>query len=401
MSRRHEIVLRLFKLSILAASLFGGTSIVFSIAESQLNMRLDQERAIEALRATLTIDRILWAEKTLESEANCNQTQIVSCTKLVESAIELRNRLKDYSILLDKTLGYKNDSKAQRRLRRDREQVDEYMHERFGLSFASAKRLRIQTADDYISYLFATKTESTSSWRDKQRVGKTLDHIFSGSANYLETNVVQKSQTSGNTKIASSSLQIALYSAIALEVVVFLLVSVMDILNNNADPGEGNEIGSKMQPKTGPLIVSIFFALITMGLSQVVLAKSQEKTLLSHCREINKQNVIFLMRLDAKTQTNDSRRLISLVKPNDLCRKLVQPWLDQAYTELDRYSVNSALITHEVASQKLRLLADAYQDGESFASAETNKILLAILVANVATMVSLAVFLRYDSMEIG
>ena len=68
MSRRHDLVVRMVRSSLIFAGLFGAASISYAIAENKLSAALDRQNTLSALQITLSIDKA-----TLKTELATNQ----------------------------------------------------------------------------------------------------------------------------------------------------------------------------------------------------------------------------------------------------------------------------------------------------------------------------------------
>ena len=108
-----------------------------------------------------------------------------------------------------------------------------------------------------------------------------------------------------------------------------------------------------------------------------------------------------MMQLDNREYRKGFSDLLSQLEPSNMCIKATDYWLSDEYFALKKYTSSDIQTKKEVSSMKMRLLADAYQDSQLALSAITNRLLLGILVCNVFAMVSLSIFLRYDSEDIG
>ena len=69
MSKRHDLVSKILKTSIVFAALFGATSVFYAVAEASLGKSLEKESALSALRVTLAIDKISLNQE-IKSEKN-------------------------------------------------------------------------------------------------------------------------------------------------------------------------------------------------------------------------------------------------------------------------------------------------------------------------------------------
>ena len=106
MSKRHDLVSKILQTSFIFAAVFGATSVFYAVAEARLGESLKKESALSALRVTLAIDKISLNKEIIKSEAECSLQNAKDCGSYVKSLVQAKNRIKDYKILLTKTIGY-------------------------------------------------------------------------------------------------------------------------------------------------------------------------------------------------------------------------------------------------------------------------------------------------------
>ena len=88
MSKRHDLVSKILKTSIVFAALFGATSVFYAVAEASLGKSLEKESALSALRVTLAIDKISLNQEIIESEAECSLQSAKDCGSYVRSLVK-------------------------------------------------------------------------------------------------------------------------------------------------------------------------------------------------------------------------------------------------------------------------------------------------------------------------
>ena len=153
MSKRHDLVSKILKSSIIFAALFGATSVFYAVAEESLGESLEKESALSALRVTLAIDKLTLNQEIIKSEAKCSLQNAKDCGSYVKSLVKTKNRIRDYKILLTKTLGYSPQSDEASTLEKYRKEIDALTQARFGLSLSEARKKNIISIDQFIAHI--------------------------------------------------------------------------------------------------------------------------------------------------------------------------------------------------------------------------------------------------------
>ena len=142
MSKRHDLVSKILQTSFIFAAVFGVTSVFYAVAEARLGESLKKESALSALRVTLAIDKISLNKEIIKSEAECSLQNAKDCGSYVKSLVQAKNRIKDYKILLTKTIGYSPQSDEASTPEKYRKEIDALTHYQFGLSLSEARENR-------------------------------------------------------------------------------------------------------------------------------------------------------------------------------------------------------------------------------------------------------------------
>ena len=400
MSKRHDLVSKILKTSFVFAALFGATSVFYAVAEARLGESLEKESALSALRVTLAIDKISLNQEIIKSEAKCSLQNAKDCGSYITSLVKAKNRIKDYKILLTKTLGYSPQSDEASTLEKYRKEIDAITHHQFGLSLSEAKEKNIISIDQFVEYI-------SQNQRPKKLIKipeshENLSAIFSKTIEYLGKDIANIKRIKKETYLSYRSLRRAFLMLLIAEVTIFILVNIADFLNNNANPEEIDKISIRqLQAKTKPLLASIFLAFICLLIGQLLLYRESERSLIGNCREINRQNISLVGSLDSYPGIENKSAIIPLIEPRQKCVDYIEHLIGTDIRELDSYRPDTEQLKLEIAKMKLRTYADGYQEKESKFDQRTSNLLLSILIINVASLVALSIFLRQDSEEIG
>ena len=400
MSKRHDLVSKVLKTSIFFAALFGATSVFYAVAKASLGESLEKESALSALRVTLAIDKLTLNQEIIKSEAKCSLQNAKDCGSYVKSLVKAKNRIKDYKILLTKTLGYSPQSDEASTLEKYRKGIDALTHARFGLSLSEARKKNIISIDQFIEHI--SQDQKPERLIQVPESHEKLSAIFSKSIEYLSKDIANIERIKKDTYSSYRSLKRAFLMLLIAEVTVFILVNIADFLNNNADPEEIDKISIRqLQAKTKPLLASIFLAFICLLIGQLLLYRESERSLIGNCREINRQNISLVGSLDAYPDIKNKSTIIPLIKPRQKCVDYIEKLIGTDISKLDSYTPDTEKLKLEIVKMKLRIYADGYQEKGSEFDQRTSNLLLSILIANVASLVALSIFLKQDSEEIG
>ena len=400
MSKRHDLVSKILKTSIVFAALFGATSVFYAVAEASLGKSLEKESALSALRVTLAIDKISLNQEIIKSEEECSLQNAKDCDSYVTSLVKAKNRIKDYKILLTNTIGYSPQSDEASKLEKYRKKIDDLTHDQFGLSLSEARAKNIISIDQFIKH--TSKNQKSEKLIRVPENQEKLSTIFSESIKYLSEDIANVERIKKDTYSSYRALRRAFLMLLIAEVTVFILVNIADFLNNNADPEEIDKITIRqLQAKTKPLLASIFLAFLCLLVGQLLLYRESERSLIGNCREINRQNISLIGSLDAYPNIKNKSTIIPLLEPRQKCVDYIEHLIGTDISQLESYTPDTEQLKLEIAKMKLRKYADGYQEKGSKFDQMTSNLLLSILIANVASLVALSIFLRQDSEEIG
>ena len=400
MSERHDLVSRILKSSFIFAALFAASSVVYAIAESRLSKTLDQESALLALRVTLAIDKISLGDEIIKSEANCRSGKDQDCSSYIQNLVKAKNRINDYKVLLVNTLDYDTNSNEIQTLDDQRAAIDAITKHRFGLSLDEAKKKGLISIDQFLDYINAN--QHTQKSFNRKSSSMRLSMVFMDSIQFLNENVAEVETIKKDTHRSYQILRKVFLVLLAVEIMVFVLVNSADFLISNADSDAISLISlTKPQDKTKPLLASILLAFICLLIGQFLLYRESEWSLISNCREINRQNISLTGTLETYPEIREKSNILPLMNLGSGCLNRIEPLVRNDLTSLNKYSPNTEQLKLEVHKMKLRLYADAFQKTESKFDDFTSMLLLSILICNVSSLVALSLFLKKDSEEMG
>jgi len=404
MSRRHDLVVRMVRSSLIFAGLFGAASISYAIAENKLSAALDRQNTLSALQITLSIDKATLKPELATNQLDCDpKKRPQACTSFIENSVKAKNRIKDYKLLLENTLGLSSQSSEVKYLEKNRSNIDNIMKQKFGLSLAEAKKLKILSIEQYINHISQNALKFQNSDYNKADKDRTIQEILDDSITHIQANVLEQDPASSSSHEAFAQLRRAFFAMLFIEVLIFLIVNIIDIINNNVDPDNADELINyrKVLPKTKPLLASVLLAFACMVTGQILLFRESARTLISNCRDHNKQNISFMTSLDSYKSNQNTLPILALLEPREECKRLANENITDEITQLNEYVADSNEIAFEIQGMKLRLYADGYQAIETTFDNNTGNLLLFILIMNVSALVALSIFLQYDSEDIG
>ena len=152
----------------------------------------------------------------------------------------------------------------------------------------------------------------------------------------------------------------------------------------------------KIVPKVKPLFISFLFAFIGILVGQKLLSYENENLIISHCRQSNLQHIFSYNNLD-EISYSERKKVLNLVQPKKFCYKYFSSETINQLELLDQYPLKDYDILYQVIGYKIRLYADSYNRIENSRSIVQNRLLLFLLILNVAFLLTQAIFLKADS----
>ena len=154
----------------------------------------------------------------------------------------------------------------------------------------------------------------------------------------------------------------------------------------------------KFKTKVKPLLLAVSFSMTAMSTGQILLFRETTDSLISHCREINRQNISFYNLL-ANTALIPSGNFDERSKNPKYCSQYIDKETNTYLDQIKRYKTNDFFEKLNLANERIRLYADNYQILQNKRAKTTKKLLVFVLIMNVSGLAAMSVFLRFDTME--
>ena len=135
-----------------------------------------------------------------------------------------------------------------------------------------------------------------------------------------------------------------------------------------------------------------------MSTGQVLLFRETTDSLISHCREINRQNISFYNLL-ANTALIPSGNFDERSKNPRYCSQFIDKETNTYLDQLKKYKTNDFFEQLNIANERIRLYADNFQTLQNKRAKNTKNLLVFVLIMNVSALAAMSVFLRFDTME--
>lgn len=386
-------------MTVITTGIFGLGAISYSITQETYISRIQSSRNVAALRVSILLDREMLLEPLETAINKCSVEEVTTCSELLELLIQIRNRTIDYKIFLVNSIGLKATDPRIKGLDVHAEKMNRIPRTVFGMSLSEASKARIQTAEEYFKSTYNTGSSRESSTLKKQEIGRNVNNLFKQSEKVL----YQIDYKGGSTVNETEKLLIRWLGVIILaEIAIFAMVNISDLIINNSNPSSGKEFTiSKIQPKVVPLTISIIFGLGLMMLGELMLMRQTYDELLGQCREHNQQSISFMNRIEAMAIKQST--LIEAGKLLELPRYCA-PFTSRYPNILSRIP-GSSIVTNKLVIENLKSgmieYADSFQLAQQHRSKMNGLILQMMIALNVVSLLSLAIFLRFDSAELG
>lgn len=230
---RRAPIGRLVLLSLGTAGVFGVNSIFFFISQNHLGNIAGTVENLQALDQSIENDRADILPALADARRRCLARFPTGCEAYVEALLLVRYRSDDYIAALKADFQASDNDEVIVDLKSASSVSGSVAGQGFGLSFLQAKRIGITTPRDYISYvsthLHLTNVGSYVAESEQMAVvsQKAFDALSKFSSAY--------SKTASDFQAAQSATN-ALYVVItAAEILLFLLVATISLLNARAE----------------------------------------------------------------------------------------------------------------------------------------------------------------------
>ncbi len=401
MSERNLVIKKMFRLVIFTTTFFALGSILFSFEQRKFTSNLEKKESLNALSFSLKLDKVVFKKELNDVKIVCDKKiKLTDCEKLAILLTKARNRAKDYKTLLTKTLGLSDKDYFVKELVNYEKGFNNITKRTYGLSFSEAKLRGILSIEDFINI---SKTEGDLANIKNQNLDKILKNIknqINLMISLLENDFF-KNEVFNNIPNIYINLNKLFYFLIIFEICLFLLVNMMDIINNNADPKKDNEFNlNNIQQKVKPLSISVFFTFILMICGQFLLKKEANSEYITHCRSLNQQNINFLNTVKSYREIDLSQQLKYINSPI-YCDKFIDINDQNEINRLSEIAFKKPALIQEFQAFKATKLADNYQEKSQTQSEISRNLLFAMLILNVTSLAFLAFHLKIDSEDIG
>tara|TARA_Y100001968_G_C19090836_1_gene587634 strand:- start:157 stop:639 length:483 start_codon:yes stop_codon:yes gene_type:complete len=155
----------------------------------------------------------------------------------------------------------------------------------------------------------------------------------------------------------------------------------------------------RLIPKVKPLLLSFFFAFLSVITGLKLLSYEKDNIILAHCRKLNLQQIFSYNNID-NVPYDERLKVLNLIKPKKYCQKYLSKDILDQIKLLEEYPLQQYDILYEVVGYKIRLYADSYNRLENHRSDLQSKLLISLLAFNVASLATQSIFLQADSKEI-
>ena len=398
---RHSYIKKFVASSVFVTCCFGGASVLYLNHQSKFEGFLEEKQSIQAFSKSLKIDEKFLLNDLDKSDNSCDLIKPQGCRILAKSILSVNNRIQDYEIFLKKTLQISPDSKILLKLDGFRHDINQLAKTTFGISFQSAKKKGVVTVEDFLdlSQEIVNPAKSQTNARASKAV---IIEIKKAALAKLESYLISYHENDAN--ISSSYLELNKYFAIlvALELLLFLIVNLIDIANNNVEPGKEDKLEiNSLRPKVKPLLVSLSFSLIVIGASQYALKLEQKNSLATYCRSLNQQNINFMNTVLSYGENVKEIGFYRNFAIDNICNNFLTISARDDIIELKELSIRKLNVAHEAYVETSRIHADNIQEEQNKNSKLSRSILSLILIFNVLSLAAMSIFLRYDSADIG
>tara|TARA_B100001250_G_scaffold299209_1_gene260818 strand:+ start:1618 stop:2085 length:468 start_codon:yes stop_codon:yes gene_type:complete len=151
----------------------------------------------------------------------------------------------------------------------------------------------------------------------------------------------------------------------------------------------------KFKLKSDPLLIAVFLILAGMGTGQVLLYRESNSSLISHCRELNRQNIT-LYNLLAGTALLPSGDIKAKTKNPAYCEKFIGKVTEGYLKEIDSFKTDDFYEELNISAEKIRLYSDNYQKLQNKRSKITKNLLFFSLIINLIGLFVITFSLRFD-----
>ena len=141
--------------------------------------------------------------------------------------------------------------------------------------------------------------------------------------------------------------------------------------------------------------MAISLVMVGLVMGQVLLYRESTSALISHCRELNKQNIAFFNLLGG-TALLPSSNIKSKTNQPSYCLSYIDNDTKLLLNEIDSYRTDDFYEELNLASEKIRIYSDNYQNIQKVRIETTKKMLFFIIILNLLGLSAITLSLRFD-----
>ena len=225
---------RLVKSSIVFTFFFGINSVFYINSQNKFEELLSKKEAIRAINISSDIDQISFKSKIKAKSQACADPISDFCQEYLEILVQLKNRIYDYQMVFVNVFGFQKDSEPIKNINDFENNLDLLIGNFFGLNPKEARKKGIKSIEEYIEYLnFRDLIEKNPSKREEivLQILSTTNQTYE----YLNTQVSLLEKRELKIEQSNLRLKFILFGLIFLQILVFILVNYIDLINNNFD----------------------------------------------------------------------------------------------------------------------------------------------------------------------
>ena len=232
--KHQKKVNRLVKSSIAFTFFFGINSVLYINSQNNFEELLSKKEAIRAINISSNIDKISFESKIKAKSQACADPISDFCQEYLEILVQLKNRIYDYQMVFINVFGFQKDSEQIKTINDFENDLDLLIGDYFGLNPKEAGKQGIKSVEQYIEFLNSEDLIEKSTSKRKDIVLQILS-TTNQTYEYLNNEVSLLEKKSLKIKESNLRLKFILFGLIFLQVLVFILVNYIDLINNNFD----------------------------------------------------------------------------------------------------------------------------------------------------------------------
>jgi hypothetical protein len=403
-SKRHIGIQKLARAALLLSGSFGIFTILLAAVNNKYEDDFSKYNNYSAYKISILLDKSNFENELGQANTKCTLNQRHHCGKLLSLLVSILNRANDYKTLMIDTFNYDESSFPVKGYNKIVHETDSLMQNFYGLSFSKAKALNLLTPEKYISHVSTKQFRSFMVKNPSSRNSPVdIKKSVANKINLMGSPMLSKSSFPNGNQLAFNYklLKVSFFAVITLELMVFILVSIMGIQNYKAEWPQENIIHiSRFSSKFRLVLFSTLFSFIAIICAQYLLGRELNAMKYKYCREFNQYSVIFSGQIPANNSFSVLFKFKKLTAIPTFCVENFSIREQQSISNLYQMSAQKKAPDLEIYKAVITEQADALNRLENQASENTKKILYTMLSLNVMVLVCTAAILRHESLEI-